>query len=107
MARAAIFVHLPGGRCHRGIRGGRERSQKAPFYMMGLIIAVAFGTLAISFWLYMIAFAITTEEAAAPYCSLAFMFWSEGIFVFALVRLYTVISYSVFPGKVQPTTDHY
>jgi len=55
----------------------------------------------------MIPFAIAIEEAAAPHSGLAFMFWSEGIFVFALVRLYTVISYSVFPGKVQPTTDHY
>ena len=65
------------------------------------------GTLAISFWPCMIPFSITIEEAAAPYCSLAFMFWSEGIFVFTLVLLYTVISYGVFRSKVPPTTDHY
>jgi cytochrome bd ubiquinol oxidase subunit II len=35
------------------------------------------------------------------------MFWGAGIFVFPLMLLYTVISYSVFRGKVQPTADHY
>ena len=48
----------------------------------------------------MIPFSITIEEAAAPHSSLAFMFWGEGIFVFPLMLLYTVISYTVFRGKV-------
>jgi cytochrome bd ubiquinol oxidase subunit II len=85
----------------------RHRRDGVLFYMVGLIFAAAFGTLAISFWPYMIPFSITIEEAAAPHSSLAFMFWGEGIFVFPLMLLYTVISYSVFRGKVQPTTDHY
>ena len=38
----------------------------------------AFGTLALSFWPYMVPFAITIDEAAAPHASLAFMFWGEG-----------------------------
>ena len=75
--------------------------------MVALIFATAFGTLAISFWPYMIPFSITIEEAAAPRSSLAFMFWGAGLFVFPLMLLYTVISYSVFRGKVRPTTDHY
>jgi cytochrome d ubiquinol oxidase subunit II len=54
----------------------------------------------------MIPFSITIEEAAAPRFSFAFMFWGEGIFVFAFMLLYMVIGYSVFRGKVQPTTDH-
>ena len=54
-----------------------------------------------------IPFSITIEEAAAPHSSLAFMLWGEGLFVFPLMLLYTVISYSVFRGKVRPTTDHY
>jgi hypothetical protein len=36
------------------------------------------------------------------------MFWGEGPFVFALMLLYTIISYSVFRGKVAslpPTTE--
>src|SRR5438477_2836845 len=85
----------------------RHRRDSMPFYMVALIIAAAFGTLAISFWPYMIPFSITIEEAAAPHSSLAFMFWGEGLFVFPLMLLYTVISYTVFRGKVRPTADHY
>jgi cytochrome bd ubiquinol oxidase subunit II len=85
----------------------RFRRDEPPFYMAALIFAAAFGTLAISFWPYMIPFSITIEEAAAPYSSLAFMFWGEGLFVFPLMLIYTVISYTVFRGKVRPTADHY
>ena len=70
--------------------------------MVALIFAAAFGTLAISFWPYMIPFSITIDEAAAPHSSLAFMFWGEGLFVFPLMLVYTAISYSVFRGKVRP-----
>jgi cytochrome d ubiquinol oxidase subunit II len=85
----------------------RRRRDGVPYYMAALIFAAAFGTLAISFWPYMIPFSITIEEAAAPHSSLAFMFWGEGLFVFPLMLLYTVISYSVFRGKVRPTTNQY
>jgi cytochrome d ubiquinol oxidase subunit II len=34
------------------------------------------------------------------------MFWG-GVIVFPLMLLYTVISYSVFRGKVRITTSHY
>ena len=63
----------------------RARRDGLPFYMVALIFAAAFGTLAISFWPYMIPFSITIEEAAAPHSSLAFMFWGEGLFVFPLM----------------------
>ena len=85
----------------------RSRRDGVPFYMVALIFAAAFGTLAISFWPYMIPFSITIEEAAAPHSSLAFMFWGAGLFVFPLMLLYTVISYTVFRGKVRPTAGHY
>jgi cytochrome d ubiquinol oxidase subunit II len=75
--------------------------------MGALIFAAAFGTLAISFWPYMIPFSITIDEAAAPHSSLAFMFWGEGLFVFPLMLLYTVISYTVFRGKLKSTETHY
>jgi cytochrome d ubiquinol oxidase subunit II len=35
------------------------------------------------------------------------MFWGEGLFVFPLMLIYTVISYTVFRGKVRPTAGHY
>ena len=85
----------------------RSRWDGVPFYMVALIFAAAFGTLAISFWPYMIPFSITIEEAAAPHSSLAFMFWGAGLFVFPLMLLYTAISYAVFRGKLRSTADHY
>jgi cytochrome bd ubiquinol oxidase subunit II len=85
----------------------RDRRDGAPFPMVVLMFAAAFGTLAISFWPYMIPFSITIAEAAAPHSSLAFMFWGEGLFVLPLMLVYTAISYSVFRGKVRPTSQHY
>src|SRR6266481_5672085 len=41
-----------------------------PFYMVTLIFVSAFGTLALSFWPYLIPFVITIDEAAAPQSSL-------------------------------------
>jgi cytochrome d ubiquinol oxidase subunit II len=85
----------------------RGRRDEWPFYMVILIFVSAFGTLAISFWPYMIPFVLTINEAAAPHSSLAFMFWGEGLFVFPLMLIYTVISYRVFRGKVGTTSSHY
>jgi cytochrome bd ubiquinol oxidase subunit II len=75
--------------------------------MVALIFASAFGTLALSFWPYMIPFEITIHQAAAPHSSLAFMFWGEGLFVFPLMLLYMVIGYRVFRGKVGSMPSHY
>jgi cytochrome d ubiquinol oxidase subunit II len=85
----------------------RGRRDEWPFYMVILIFMSAFGTLAISFWPYMIPFVLTIDEAAAPHSSLAFMFWGEGIFVFPLMLIYTAISYRVFRGKIGTTASHY
>ena len=85
----------------------RRRRDGAPFYMVAIIFAVAFCTLAISFWPYMIPFAITVQQAAAPHSSLAFMFWGEGLIVFPLMLLYTAISLRVFRGKVTSAASHY
>ena len=85
----------------------RRRWDGVPFYMVALIFMAAFGTLAVSFWPYMIPFSITIAEGAAPYSSLAFMFWGEGLFVFPLMLLYTAISYTVFRVKVRSSEEHY
>jgi cytochrome d ubiquinol oxidase subunit II len=77
-----------------------------PFYMVAVIFVAAFGTLALSFWPYMIPFVITVDEAAAPQSSLMFMFWG-GVAIFPLMLLYTLISYSVFRGKVRTTAGPY
>jgi cytochrome d ubiquinol oxidase subunit II len=78
-----------------------------PFHMVALIFASAFGTLALSFWPYMIPFVITVDAAAAPRSSLLFMFWGCGVVVFPLMLLYTAISYRVFRGKVRAMSGHY
>jgi cytochrome bd ubiquinol oxidase subunit II len=77
-----------------------------PFYMVALIFVSAFGTLALSFWPYLIPFVITIDEAAAPQSSLTFMFWG-GVVAFPLMLVYTLVSYSVFRGKIRTTTVHY
>ncbi len=81
-------------------RSVRYRIDSMPFPMVALLFAAAFGTLAISFWPYMIPFSITIEQAAAPHASLAFMFWGAGLFIFPLMLIYVAISYRVFRGKV-------
>ena len=73
----------------------QRRNDARPFTMVAIIFASAFGTLAISFWPYMIPFSITVYEAAAPHASLAFMFWGEGLFVFPLMLVYAAVSYRV------------
>jgi cytochrome bd ubiquinol oxidase subunit II len=78
-----------------------------PFYMVALIFMSAFGTLALSFWPYMIPSLITVAQAAAPRSSLVFMFWGCGVIVFPLMLIYTLVSYSVFRGKVRTTTVHH
>ncbi|WP_050420569.1 cytochrome d ubiquinol oxidase subunit II [Bradyrhizobium tropiciagri] len=87
--------------------GVHRREDALPFPMVTVIFVAAFGTLAISFWPYMIPFSITIEQAAGPHSSLAFMFWGAGLFVFPLMLLYTVISLTVFRGKTAASADHY
>ncbi|WP_256807718.1 cytochrome d ubiquinol oxidase subunit II [Bradyrhizobium sp. Bra64] len=84
-----------------------HHNDRWPFAAVAVIFVAAFGTLALSFWPYMIPFAITIDEAAAPRASLAFMFWGEGLFVFPLMVLYVAIGYRVFRGKVGGTAGHY
>jgi cytochrome d ubiquinol oxidase subunit II len=85
----------------------RHRRDGAPFPMVATIFAAAFGTLAISFWPYMIPFSITIDQAASAHASLAFMFWGEGLFVFPLMLLYTAVSFRVFRGKAAAPSAHY
>jgi cytochrome d ubiquinol oxidase subunit II len=89
------------------VRSVRHHHDGVPFAMVALIFLAAFGTLALSFWPYMIPFSITIAEAAAPHSTLAFMFWGAGVFVFPLMLVYTAVNLTVFRGKVRPSADHY
>ena len=89
------------------VRGIENRHDGQPFRMTALIFLSAFGTLAVSFWPFMIPFAVTIDEAAAPPSSLQFMFWGAGLFVLPLTLIYTATVYRVFGGKVvRGSNDH-
>jgi len=98
-----VGIAAAAGLAHSVVR----RRDGVPFAMVALMFAAAFGTLAISFWPYMIPFSITIDAAAAPHASLAFMFWGEGLFVFPLMLIYAAVNYSVFRGKVRPAAEQY
>ena len=85
----------------------RRRRVLVPFACGMAIFAAAFATLAVSFYPYMVPFSITISDAASPTSSLAFMFWGEGLFVFPLMLIYNVVSYSVFRGKVHTKTGYH
>lgn len=80
------------------IRGRRELT---PFLCAAAIFTAALGTLAVSFYPYMIPFSIRAVDAAAPRSSLAFFFWGAGVFVLPLTLVYTLVVYFVFKGKVE------
>jgi hypothetical protein len=82
------------------VRGIRYHRDFQPILMTALIFVSAFGTLAVSFWPYMIPFSVTIEQAAAPASSLRFMFWGAGLVVLPLILTYTVTVYRVFRGKI-------
>jgi cytochrome d ubiquinol oxidase subunit II len=86
------------------IRGRREL---VPFLCAVAVFAAAMGTLSVSFYPYMIPFAITTTLAAAPPSTLNFMFWGIGAFVLPLTLVYTLFIYFVFKGKVADADGSY
>src|SRR5882757_2935991 len=79
-----------------------RHNDRWPFYMVALIFVSAFGTLALSFWPYIIPFVITVDEAAAPQSSLAFMSWGGSV-VFPFMLCYTTASYTVSKAKRSET----
>ena len=95
-----VFPALGAIAALRILLGVRQRVDSRIFPMIALIFLSAFGTLAISFWPYMIPFAITIDQAASPPSSLGFMFWGAGIFVLPLTLIYTLAVYRIFRGKI-------
>ncbi len=75
--------------------------ERAPFTWAMLIFVSAFGSLAFSFWPYMMPYSLTIEQAAAPAVSLQFMFWGA-IIMFPLVIFYFLRIYHLFSGKTDP-----
>jgi cytochrome d ubiquinol oxidase subunit II len=103
----AIFPAIGAVAAVRLVTGIRQRRDLQPFRMTALIFLSAFGTLAISFWPFMIPFAVTVERAAAPASSLSFMFWGSGVFVLPMTLIYTAAVYRIFRGKVVDGGHHH
>ena len=82
------------------LRSVQRRDDMGPFRYSSLIFMAAFGTLAVSFWPFMIPGALTVQQAAAPPASLNFIFWGAGLFVMPLTLVYTMVVYRLFGGKV-------
>jgi cytochrome d ubiquinol oxidase subunit II len=86
--------------CAVMLRAVQARRELLPFFCSIGLFAAAMGTLAVSFYPYMIPFAITIAQAAAPPSSQSFLFWGAGVFVLPLTLVYTLAIYFVFKGKV-------
>jgi cytochrome bd ubiquinol oxidase subunit II len=90
--------------CWLGIEARRDA---VPFPMTAVIFLCAFGTMAVSFWPYMVPYSLTIEEAASPLSSLRFLFYGAGLFVIPVIMIYTATVYWVFRGKIRPVDHHY
>jgi cytochrome bd ubiquinol oxidase subunit II len=101
----AIFPALGVIACGIMLLAIRAGHDLAPFLGAVLLFAAAMGTLCLSFYPYMIPFAITTTQAAAPAASLSFLFWGGGLVILPLTMVYTGGVYVFFRGKVVPQ-DH-
>jgi cytochrome d ubiquinol oxidase subunit II len=82
------------------VDGVRRRRDRTPFLMTMVIFTAAFGTMAASFWPYMIPFSLTIRDAASPPSTLAFMTWGLGLIALPLILAYTAGAYRIFRGKV-------
>ena len=85
----------------------RARLELAPFLCTVGLFAAAMGTLCVSFYPYMIPFAITTTHAASAPLAQSFMFWGAGAFILPLTLVYTLVIYFVFKGKAGLEDQNY
>jgi cytochrome d ubiquinol oxidase subunit II len=89
------------------LSGVRNRRDGVPFAMAALIFLSAFGTMAASFWPYMIPFSVTITDAAAPTASLEFLFYGAGLVVLPIILAYTLAVYWVFRGKAREDVGYH
>ena len=84
------------------LAGARARRDGVPFAMAVAFFVAAFLTLGVMIWPYMIPYALTVADAAAPEASLRFFFYG-GIVVLPVIAAYTIGVYWVFRGKIDRT----
>ncbi|HMN76182.1 MAG TPA: cytochrome d ubiquinol oxidase subunit II [Burkholderiaceae bacterium] len=84
--------------------GARARHDGWPFACTVLFFLCAYLTLGVMFWPYMVPYALTIADAAAPEPSLRFLFYG-GVVVLPVIVVYTAGVYWVFRGKTAGLGD--
>lgn len=79
----------------------RHERRRLPLYMAAAIFVAGFGTLAASFWPFMVPFAVTIDAAAAPLSKLAFILWA-GANVLSLILAYAATNRTTFDVGLFP-----
>ncbi len=82
------------------VLASRARRDVLPFMFSVLFFLAAFATLGVMFWPFMVPYALTVGNAAAPEVSLRFLFYG-GVVVLPVVAVYTIGVYWVFRGKLR------
>ncbi|CAH1660933.1 cytochrome d ubiquinol oxidase subunit II [Chelatococcus asaccharovorans] len=77
----------------------RAQQERLPFMLTAVSFIAAFATLALMMSPYMIPYALTVGDAAAPDASLRFFFYA-GIVVLPVIAVYTIGVYWIFRGKI-------
>lgn len=88
-------------------RGVRQRRERQPYLMASLLFVTAYLMLGGSFWPWIVPYALTLNEAAAPTASLSFLFYGAGLVVLPVILIYTGVVYWVFRGKVKPGANYH
>jgi cytochrome d ubiquinol oxidase subunit II len=80
--------------------GARRRRDGHPFAFTALFFLFAYMALGTMFWPYMVPYALTVGNAAAPETSLRFFFYG-GVVVLPVIAVYSGAAYWIFRGKVR------
>jgi cytochrome d ubiquinol oxidase subunit II len=81
------------------IIGAWKKLDGLPFALAAIFFLAAYLSLGVMFWPYMIPYAVTVADAAAPDASLSFLFYG-GVVVLPIIAAYTIGVYWVFRGKI-------
>lgn len=82
-----------------GSLAGHGRRDWLPFALTVVFFLASFLVLGRLMWPYMIPYALTVQDAAAPPESLGFLFWGAAI-VLPVILIYTAVVYTTFRHKV-------
>ena len=80
------------------LRSLRRRAELMPFLLSVFMFWLGYSGLTISVWPWLVPYAVTIGEAAAPDKTLVFMLWGFAIFI-PLNLIYTAHAYWAFRGK--------